>query len=43
MTLSELFGGDDMNAEERKFLEQAARLWAKKHNRVIQESKKVKK
>jgi hypothetical protein len=43
MTLSELFGGDDMNAEERKFLEQAVRLWTKKHDRVIQESKKVKK
>ena len=41
MTLSELFGGDDLNAEERKFLEQAVRLWAQKSQRVIKESKKA--
>lgn len=42
MTLSELFGSDELNDEERKFLEQAAKLWARKHNQVIKESKKDK-
>lgn len=42
MTLSELFGGDSMNPEERKFLEVAARLWAQNHKSIVKESKKVK-
>lgn len=42
MTLSELFGREELSAEERKFLEQAARLWAQKHKSIIKETKKEK-
>lgn len=41
MTLSELFGNQDLTDEERKFLEQVARLWADKQKMVIRETVKT--
>lgn len=43
MTLSELFNADEMDAEEREFIELAAHVLAKrKKQQVVKESKKEK-